>query len=468
MRILSCIIAFVAGIATPAAAQRAALFSNSVKTFIIADEPVIVVRNARLWDGSGAAAKAGQDMVVRDGRIAAIGPNLAAPTGSKVIDAAGKTLMPGLVMMHEHLFRGVPIDRPAFYSDPFIPQVLLAYGTTTARTAGSFSMDGDLRTKAQIAAGKMAGPDLDVSIYIDGPRPIQSLSPIADGSAARREIAYWNWRGATSVKLFFNATPEIVRAATDEAHRRGMTVAAHLCATFAATAADAGIDTLEHSLLAAYDIVPSAKEGECPTAERQGAMLARMAILDPSGPEVGVLLQKLLEHRVAIDPTMAARDEFICAPSIPPAGRELALLAKFEGASPAPCFAGLNHAMEIKGMLFQAATAVRYHHMGGMLVMGTDQGLVPGAMAPREFELMVAAGLTPSEVLVAATRNGAIKLKREKDIGTLEVGKRADFLLVDGKPDLAISDIRKLTHVARDGVVYDPEKLYQDAKGKLH
>jgi imidazolonepropionase-like amidohydrolase len=103
-----------------------------------------------------------------------------------------------------------------------------------------------------------------------------------------------------------------------------------------------------------------------------------------------------------------------------------------------------------------------------MLIMGTDQGLVPGAMAPREFELMVAAGLTPSDVLIAATRNGAIKLKRDKEIGTLEVGKRADFLIVDGRPDVNISDIRKLTHVARDGIVYDPEKIYQDAKGKLH
>jgi imidazolonepropionase-like amidohydrolase len=165
---------------------------------------------------------------------------------------------------------------------------------------------------------------------------------------------------------------------------------------------------------------------------------------------------------------MAARDEFLCAPSIPPADRELALLAKFEGTAPAPCFAGINHAMELKGTAFQAATAVRYHRMGGMLIMGTDQGLVPGAMAPREFELMVAAGLAPSEVLVAATRNGAIKLKRDKEIGTLEVGKRADFLIVDGKPDVKISDIRKLTHVARDGIVYDPEKLYEDARGKLH
>ncbi|MBW8870002.1 MAG: amidohydrolase family protein [Acidobacteriales bacterium] len=408
-------------------------------------------------------------MLVRDGRIAAIGRGLAAPDGVKIIDASGRTLMPGLVMMHEHLYRKSPSDRPAYYSDPYIPQIMLAYGTTTARTAGGFDMAGDLRSKAKIAAGKLAGPDLDISIYVDGPKPVLNMLPaIANAADARREVDYWHERGATSVKLWFDTTPEFARAATEEGHRLGMSVAAHVCATFAATAAEAGIDTLEHSLLAAYDIVPGAAEGSCPAIERQTAMIQRMASLDPTGPEVGKMLALLLKHGVAIDPTLAARDEHLCAPEETPPARELALLAKFDPGTGAFCFQGLTNDLDLKSAAFQAATAVRYHRMGGMLVMGTDQGVVPGAMGPRELELMVAAGLSPGDALIAATRNGAIKLGRGKDIGTLEVGKRADFLLVDGKPDNTISDIRRLTHVARDGVVYDPGKLYDDAKGKLH
>lgn len=468
MRSFSFAILILLASASPAMAQRAAEYSKTVKTFIVADQPVLLIRNARLWDGTGSAAKPGQDMLVRDGKIAAIGPKLPVHRGANVIEANGRTLMPGLVMMHEHLVREAPGDRLAFYSHPYIPQIMLAYGTTTARTAGGFAMEGDLRTKVRIAAGKLPGPDLDLSIYVDGPDPVHNmLGAVPDAAAASREVRYWHDRGATSVKLWFDSTPEIVRSATEEGHRLGMTVAAHLCAAFAKTGAEAGIDTLEHSLLAAYDIVPGATEGTCPAIPRQTAMIKRMATLDPQGPEVGAILTILLKHGVAIDPTLAARDDHLCSPKWMPGQRELALLSKFEAGEGIACFPGIDDEIDKKSAAFQAATAVRYHRMGGMLVTGTDQGVVPGAMGPRELELLVAAGLTPAEVLQAATRNGAIKLKRDKDIGTLEVGKRADFLLVDGKPDEQISDIRKLTHVARDGIVYDPAKLYEDAKGKL-
>jgi len=456
-------------LAFEASAQRAANFADSVKKFVVADQPLIIIRNARLWDGTGSQARDGQDILIKDGRISAIGPRLTATRDATTINADGKTVMPGLVMMHEHLFVPAPGGRLAFYSEPLIAQIMLAYGTTTARTAGSFAMDGDLKTKAQIAAGRLPGPDLDVTLYVDGPKPVQNLvTQVSDGQAARREVRYWHARGATSVKLFFGAPPMISRAVIDEAHRLGMTVAGHLCATFAKTAAEAGLDTLEHSMLAVYDYIPGATEGDCPTLPRQTAIFKAMATLDPQGPEVGGVLAILLKHGVAIDPTIGVRDERLCSPKLQPAPRELALLVKFEPGEGAFCPPGITAEIDERSLAFQLAAAVRYHRMGGMLVTGSDQGVVPGAMGPRELELLVRGGIAPADVLIAATRNGAIKLNRIKEIGTLEVGKRADFLIVAGKPDVAISDIRKLTHVARDGIVYDPEKLYQGGKGKLH
>jgi imidazolonepropionase-like amidohydrolase len=460
-------------ISTEAAAQRADTFSKVVKAFVTADQPVILVKDARLLDGVHWKAAEHQDMLIRDGRIAAVGGKIAPPAGARVIDAGGKTLMPGLIMVHEHLTATVQAGgRSSFYANPYEPQVMLAYGTTTARTAGAMDLEGDLAIKRQIDAGKIPGADLDVSVYIEGPKdPILPLPAIANAAAARREVAYWADRGATSIKLFFDATPDVAAGAIAEARARHMGIAGHLCALHATTAAALGLETLEHGVLASYDLVPGADETSCSKTERQGAMLKQMATLDPMGPEVGQLFKTLLAHNVAITPTLAVREQYLCHPIVPPPPRELALLSHPEAAteSPIPCahFPGYNAAAEKKGIAFQAATAVRYHKMGGTLLVGTDQWVVPGAGGPKEMEAMVAAGLTPMDVLKAATIDGARAIHRGDTIGSLEVGKRADFLLVDGKPDQNISAIRRLSAVFKNGIGFDPAKLYEDAKGKI-
>jgi enamidase len=359
-----------------------------------------------------------------------------------------------------------------FYANPYEPQVMLAYGTTTARTAGGMDLEGDLALKRDIETGKIPGADLDDSIYIEGPKdPISPLPAIGDAAAARREVAYWADRGATSIKLFFDATPDVAAGAIAEAKARHMGIAGHLCATHAATAAALGLETLEHGVLASYDLVPGADEKSCPKTQRQAEMLTEMAKLDPNGPEVGKLFATLLAHNVAITPTLAVRGQYLCNPIVPPPPRELALLAHPKAATepPIPCghFPGYDATVETKGIAFQTETAVRYHKMGGTLLVGTDQWLVPGAGGPMEMATMVAAGLTPMDVLKAATIDGARAIHRGDTVGSLEVGKRADFLLVDGRPDQIINDIRKLSAVFKNGIGYDPQKLYEDARGKI-
>lgn len=450
-------------------AQRADKFSDMHKAFVTADQPVILIRNSRLLDGLHWEPSEQQDMLVRDGRIAEIGRSLKAPSGAKIIEAGGKTLMPGMVMVHEHLMALVPLGkRRVVHTNPYVAQVMLAYGTTTARTAGGMDLEGDLRLKRQIEEGVAAGSDLDITIFIGGPHnTILTIDKLADAEAARREVAYWASHGATSIKLFFHTTPDVARGAIAEAKARKMGIAGHLCATKVATAAALGLETLEHGLWAAYDLLPGADEESCPN-ELEVAMFKRTASLDPNGPEVGKLLEMLLAHKIAITPTMATGDGTLCSPIALPPSRERALLKKPDAIEPpAPCFEGIDAAIEKQSHEKLNATAVRYHRMGGTLLVGTDSWLVPGAGGPRELESLVEAGLRPIDALKAATIDGAKAIHRADDIGTLEVGKRADFLLVDGKPDVNISDIRKLSAVFKNGIGYDPQKLYEDAKGQI-
>ena len=208
-------------------AQRADKFSDMHKAFVTADQPVILIRNSRLLDGLHWEPSEQQDMLVRDGRIAEIGRSLKAPSGAKIIEAGGKTLMPGMVMVHEHLMALVPLGkRRVVHTNPYVAQVMLAYGTTTARTAGGMDLEGDLRLKRQIEEGVAAGSDLDITIFIGGPHnTILTIDKLADAEAARREVAYWASHGATSIKLFFHTTPDVARGAIAEAKARKMGIA---------------------------------------------------------------------------------------------------------------------------------------------------------------------------------------------------------------------------------------------------
>lgn len=469
MRLSALALFALASIAAPVPAQRADKHSDDVKKLIVADQPKVLLRNVRLVDVAGGTVREGQSILIENGRITGVGPALQAPAGAKIIDGQGGTAVPGLVLMHEHLFSTVPVGKQVgFMANPYIPQVMLAYGVTTARTAGSFDLAGDLMLKRFIGQGRAAGPDLDVTLFVGGPRPMYTLNTLTDAAGARREVAYWADRGATSIKLFFPTTPEVARGAMDEAKARRMSIAGHLCATHVATATKHGLETLEHGLWAAYDLVPEAKEGVCDTSMLQVAMFKRLAEAGQNDSQVSALLDLLLANGVAITPTLSVQAMHLCSPMTPPALREKLLLSRPEVIEPlAPCFPGLTAAMEKRASRFLAAAAKRYHEMGGTLLVGTDQGKVPGATAPEELEAMVAAGLKPLDVLKMATLNGARALRRDGEIGSIEVGKRADLLLVDGRPDEDISAMRRIKMVLKDGIGYDPEKLRGDAKGTI-
>jgi hypothetical protein len=190
-------------------------FSKEDAGYVAYDEPVIAFTNVELLDGTGAAAKRDVTVLVQDGRITAIAPawKLKPPSGATVIDGHGKTLLPGFVMVHEHMF--YPSTRQgAYFQLPYsFSRLYLAGGTTTLRTAGTLSPDADLNVRRAIDASRQPGPDIDVTgPYLGGPsEEIPELPRLSGPEEAVRIVNFWADEGVHSYKAYTQITPHHIR-----------------------------------------------------------------------------------------------------------------------------------------------------------------------------------------------------------------------------------------------------------------
>lgn len=445
--------------------------SPAVRNFVSVDAPVVAIQHVRVIDGTGAPARADQTVVISNGSIAAVGSaaSTPAPAGAKVIDGTGRTLLPGLVMLHEHIF--YPVGAGVYNDLTFsFPRLYLAGGVTTMRTGGNMAGYTDFNLRRAIDAGEAPGPEMDTTgPYLEGPgMPIYNLKALKDADDARRMVDQWADDGAMSFKAYMHITRAELGAAIQEAHRRGMKLTGHLCSVTFGEAADLGIDDLEHGLVVATDFVKDKKPDVCPP---QSEVAQSIASLDVDGPEAQALIRKLVDKHVALTSTLTVFE--ISVPGRPPAP-DAALDAM------APQVRDLymrRHSMvEIdaksiwatlwkKELAFERAFA----KAGGLLVSGTDPtgygGVVAGFSNQRELELLVEAGFTPVEAIQIATFNGAKYLGRDAKIGTIAAGKQADLVLVHGDPSSTIADIEHVETVFKQGIGYDPAKLIASARG---
>ncbi|HKC41371.1 MAG TPA: hypothetical protein VKC15_17645, partial [Gemmatimonadales bacterium] len=239
-----------------ATAQRPTL-SAAVKQYVTVDTPAVALTHVRVIDGTGAAPKEDQTLIIRDGNIVALGAarSTRVPDGAQVMDLTGKSVIPGLVMMHEHLY--YPTG-PGVYGADYVSfsRLYLAGGVTSMRTGGNVGGYADLNLAAAIKAGNQVGPWIDATApYVNGPSPFTQMYALKDSADARRFVAFWADAGATSLKAYMNITRAELAAAVDEAHRRGLKITGHLCSVTYREAADLGIDDLEHGFFVATDFV---------------------------------------------------------------------------------------------------------------------------------------------------------------------------------------------------------------------
>ncbi len=448
--------------------------------FIRVEAPVVALLHVRVIDGTGAAPLDEQTIVLSGGKIQSVASSATAqvPANAQTLDLQGYTVLPGLVGMHNHMF--FPMGgSPPMYSNmgTSFPRLYLALGVTTIRTTGSVAPYTDLEIKRLIDSGRMIGPKMHVTApYLEGRGSFTPvMHELTGADDARRMVNYWADLGATSFKAYMNITREELRAAVEEAHKRGLKVTGHLCSIGFREAAEIGIDNLEHGLLVDSEFVAEKKPDQCPAGTAVSASLRQ---LDLNGPAAQETIRTLVAKNVAITSTLPVFE----AGAVPLAqtgiGAASALLnprvlnvmstdarVRYLQAR-ARVSPELNYLpLFRKVMDFERA----FVKAGGLLIAGLDPtgngGIVAGFGDLREVELLVEAGFTPVEAIRIASFNGAKFLGEDGRIGSIAPGKQADLMVVKGNPAASINDIEKVEIVFKDGVGYDSEKLIQSVQG---
>jgi imidazolonepropionase-like amidohydrolase len=454
----------------------------AVRPYVSVSAAVIALTHVRVIDGTGAAARDDQTMVIEGGRIAAIGADVAVPAGAKVIDLSGHTVFPGLVGMHDHLFY---IARPNLAADmqsdpPRIvpemifsaPRLYLANGVTTLRTTGSVEPYTDLNLKQAIDAGTLPGPHMDITgPYLEGANShFVQMHSLRDPEDAKETVDFWAKQGVTSFKAYMTITRAELKAAVDEAHRLGLKVTGHLCAVTYREAAAIGIDDLEHGFFVNTEDDPGKAEDSCTRSDGADTLYA----MDPNGAEAKALIAALVAHHVAITSTLPVFEQSVpdhaplwpraMASYAPQAARDY-LLARTHTEADTPAQAEKARVTFAHGMAMERAFAAA----GGLLLAGPDPtgngGVVAGFGDLREVELLVEEGFTAEQAIHIASYNGALFLGLQNRVGSLGPGKDADIVVVKGDPARTIDDIENVETVFKDGIGYDTQKLLDSAKG---
>lgn len=455
-------------------------FSNETKKYIKYNDAVIVLKNGLLIDGKGNAPKPKQTLIMKNGKIEWLGDDAKAivPKGANSIDLNGKAIMPGLVMLHEHMYISASSREPRYLNlkqlPVSFPKMYLASGATTIRTCGSIEPYSDIRIKKDIDLGLFPGPYIELTApYIEGKKSIfPQMKENKTPEEAAAFVNYWADQGFTSFKAYIGVDKPTLKAAIDAAHKRKLKITGHLDMVTYEEAAELGIDNLEHGFMVCTDFVDDKKENENPAS---GKAYESLGNIDIKSESVKKRIQFLIDKKVGVTSSLAV---FEGATTTQPKPNEEVLNTMSPDTRDyyLKGFAAIKSAKSPsdydKAYANNAKMEKLFYDMGGLLTVGTDPtgngGTLAGYGTWRAIELLVEAdGFTPLEAIKIATLNGAKALGFEQNIGTIEIGKSADLLVIDGDPSKNISDIRKVQIVFKSGVGYDSKKLFESVKGKV-
>ncbi len=465
-RSLSFLIPVAVVSASPALAQSFEQLAPATQEYVAVRAPVVALTHVLVIDGTGAPAAQDQTLVIERGKIRSVGPAASAqvPAGAEVIDGRGKTVIPGLFGMHDHLFYPAGGAGRVRNHHPYsAPRLYLAAGVTSIRTAGTYEPYNDLNLREEVRRGASPGPRINATgAYLDAVRG--RVNGVED---AKRLVNYWADEGVVGFKVYTQITRAELKAAIDESHKRGLKITGHFCSIGYREAVALGIDNIEHGYQVNTEWYPDKKPDVCPSGNRLS-----LADLDINGEAVQATIRDMVSHNVALTSTYAVHEcglpdrplHRAFLESLSPVTRENFVASRARGIVD-------NDPRELrlfkKDQEFERAfVKAGGHLMAGLDPTGSGCSLF-GFGDQRNMQVMVEAGFTPVEAVKIMSYNGAVFLGQADSLGSIAPGKNADLVLINGNLLTSISDIEKVGLVFKDGVGYDSEKLIASVRGQV-
>jgi enamidase len=396
------------------------------------------------------------------------------PANAKLVDFGDKYIIPGLIDTHGHLYARLHLKtRRWVKSDARLPIFYLAAGVTAIGDPGSMDGAADIDLRNHIDSGQLPGPRYFLAgEYVDmPPLNVSWMKPVTTPDEARAKVHHWAAQGATAIKIYASAHGEVMRAAIDEAHEHSMRVWAHVGAVTFQQAMDMGVDQLFHGAI----VMPDTRRPGI-TQKDWAEWAKQTASLDLRHPLIQTMYRTAAERKVVLTPTAVVSE--LAEPGsyqkhqmdeqkqyyAPAAWKELE--PQLNGPTPSS-----YRAEDMAAELRKNKEFIHHAHAAGCLLStGTDfvvLTMLPGWSLWREMEIFAEAGIPPMAVLKSATWNGAYVVGRTDQLGSVEPGKLADFVILRANPLDSISNVRQVHRVVKGGVIYDPEQLLKPLIGKV-
>jgi len=423
--------------------------SDISKNISVNSSSTLAILGGTLIDGTGAGPVTDSAVIIHDGRIEAVGPRyrVKVPKHAEIVDARGKFILPGLWDMHAH-----------FEQVEWGP-IYLAAGVTTVRDCGN-EFEFITAVRDAVAKRRGLGPRLLLAGIVDGTGPMTiGVERVDTPEQARQWVDRYHAAGFEQMKIYSSVKLENLKAVAEEAHKLGMTVTGHIPEGLNAyQAVEAGQDQINH-IQYITDIMHAPFPEDMSRIDRMKAA----ADINLSSPEAKKTVSFLKEHHTVVDPTMALFEFLTATTAKPPASFEPGVnKVAPELAEQLTDVGPPSEQSEIGERVFQKELAIvgTLHRAGIPIVAGTDQ-TVPGYSLHREIELYVQAGFTPMEAVQAATIVPARAMGVDKELGTVEKGKRGDVILINGNPLENIHNTRNVETVIANGVMYKTPELWR-------
>jgi imidazolonepropionase-like amidohydrolase len=407
--------------------------SKHNQTLVKNNDGVTILKGATLIDGTGTLPKPNTTIVINGSKIMYVSNNtlnnysVNSFAAKNVIYLTGKYIIPGLFDMHAHVANVLKNSYNQSESENML-RMLLAYGVTTVRNPGG-PTEQSVALRENISEGRIEGPQIFTAGQLLN--TLQMPVPFVEKQVqteqdVRQEVRNQVAIGVDYTKLYVGLTPELVQAAINEAHSYGIKVIGHLYLTSWTDAANLGIDALTHGIpVSPFLLSEDNQQRFLEVGDHPFNHFLWLELVDLNGPEINEMIRALVSNNIPVDPTLGIYEAMV---KEEPQNQYL-----------------WPKVLQLTKM---------FYDNGVTLLSGTDIPnfeLVPGASLHHELEILVEAGIPPLEVIKIATRNGAIALGIEEDVGTIEPGKQADMIILSDNPVDAISNTKKIESIISDG-----------------